>query len=289
MPGFQAPCDAATAGIRDGWVREALQAHNAVRARHGSPPLHWNQECYLFARQQADVCQAKGGLSHGSVDGPTGRHGQNIFFCSRSPSPTQAVDAWASEAACYSYDRPGFHSSTGHFTQLVWASTLFVGLASSADGRFIVANYFPAGNTNTREDFERNVLSARLDRARTAAAWPAHWHTPPCLTPGPQQQPLSPATRQRGAHDGAQPQLRRVKTAPVLAARLAAARPVAEPHSAPNMATRPAARSAAVQREDDPSTFGEVLCALVLPALCCSRTRFGARANRHQAWSHSLP
>jgi len=35
---------------------------------------------------------------------------------------------------------------TGHFTQVVWAATTHVGAARSADGTYVAANYFPAGN-----------------------------------------------------------------------------------------------------------------------------------------------
>ena len=51
-----------------------------------------------------------------------------------------------------------FDSATGHFTQLVWASTLKVGVAVSPNGLFVVANYSPPGNYLGAGQFEENVL-----------------------------------------------------------------------------------------------------------------------------------
>jgi len=47
---------------------------------------------------------------------------------------------------------------TGHFTQVVWLETRYVGMAKSANGRFIAANYFPGGNM--KGQFENNVFPA---------------------------------------------------------------------------------------------------------------------------------
>ena len=46
---------------------------------------------------------------------------------------------------------------TGHFTQVVWRDTREVGLAYSEDGKFIVANYSPAGNMTMPGYFEWHV------------------------------------------------------------------------------------------------------------------------------------
>ena len=53
-------------------------------------------------------------------------------------------------------------NKTGHFTQVVWASTRFVGAAkiTTSDGRCIViARYFPPGNIH--EDLRKNVKPTR--------------------------------------------------------------------------------------------------------------------------------
>ena len=38
-----------------------------------------------------------------------------------------AITAWYDEVSDYDYSNPGFSSSTGHFTQLVWVGTTKLG------------------------------------------------------------------------------------------------------------------------------------------------------------------
>lgn len=148
-------------GIRVEWKQATLDAHNQFRKDHGSPDLVWSDECYLSAKRQADMCQEKRGMTHGTIQGSSGQHGLNIFWCS-SPGSTalRCTKAWYDEIIDPGYDlsKPGFKSSIGHFTPVVWKGTTSVGMALSEDGRFIVANYHPPGNYNGSEKFERNVL-----------------------------------------------------------------------------------------------------------------------------------
>jgi len=151
---------AAASGVRPQWQQDVVDAHNNFRKEHGSDNLTWSDGCYANAKKQADACQAKGSMFHGTMEGPSGRHGQNIFWCSEPGSTAKyATTSWYSELNDPGYDfaSPGFGSGTGHFTQVAWKSTKQVGMACSEDGKFIVANYFPAGNM--MGDFEQNVLS----------------------------------------------------------------------------------------------------------------------------------
>eukprot|EP00927_Polykrikos_kofoidii_P056932 TRINITY_DN5102_c0_g1_i2.p1 TRINITY_DN5102_c0_g1~~TRINITY_DN5102_c0_g1_i2.p1 ORF type:complete len:337 (-),score=37.13 TRINITY_DN5102_c0_g1_i2:101-1111(-) len=135
-----------------------LSMHNELRAKHGAPPLQWSRECEHKAQQQAQECQSRRCLAHGNVDGPSGRHGQNVYWCSRPEPPQVAIQNWYDEVNTtgYSFGSNNPISGTGHFTQVVWAGTREVGMAASADGTYHVANYFPAGNM--MGDFARNVF-----------------------------------------------------------------------------------------------------------------------------------
>lgn len=90
------------------------------------------------------------------ISGPSGRHGQNIFWCSAPESSAQKmVKAWYDEIAQYNFGGD-YQKGTGHFTQVVWKGSTHVGMALSEDGRFCVANYFPGGNVMGL--FKENVL-----------------------------------------------------------------------------------------------------------------------------------
>ncbi|KAK1787785.1 hypothetical protein P4O66_016266, partial [Electrophorus voltai] len=72
----------------------------------------------------------------------------------------EAVDSWYSEIKDYRFNRPGFTSGTGHFTQVIWKDTkeLGVGLATDGAMTFVVGQYLPAGNISNAGYFEKNVL-----------------------------------------------------------------------------------------------------------------------------------
>ena len=142
----------------DAFGRELLAAHNRYRAAHSAPPLQWSKDAAskakTWAKRLADTCV----LEHGNCDGM----GQNIASMISSGgkvdlSGQQAVDNWYNEIKDYNYSSPGFSYNTGHFTQVVWASTTHVGAAKVTKGSncFVVANYLPPGNMAA--EFDRNV------------------------------------------------------------------------------------------------------------------------------------
>jgi len=159
--------------VRDEWKQATLDAHNRLRALHGCPPLTWSDECYIEAKKQANACQARGSLFHDHLQGPSGRHGQNGYWCSAPGSTAEvATESWYDEITDpgYNFDKPGFTGGTGHFTQVVWKDTTSVGMAVSEDGKFIFANYLPAGNFMGR--FPENVPRPGSDAVARRPASP---------------------------------------------------------------------------------------------------------------------
>ncbi len=70
------------------------------------------------------------------------------------------VKNWYDEESLYDYNNPGFSSSTGHFTQVVWKSTSDVGcgLAISSDYKvYAICQYSAPGNYANQ--FRTNVLT----------------------------------------------------------------------------------------------------------------------------------
>ncbi len=133
---------------------EALAAHNHWRQLHHAPKLHWDATLEQFAQRHASRCVFK----H-SAQG----YGENL--AAGYPTITAAVNAWYAESSLYSYRYPEYSPKTGHFTQLVWVSTEKVGCAyvscngrKGTPGRYLVCEYFPAGNVVNKGYFKENVL-----------------------------------------------------------------------------------------------------------------------------------
>jgi len=140
------------------WKQEVVNEHNRKRALHCSPKLVWSQELYESAKKAADAMQASGVLFHNNTSGASGQYGQNIFEHSSTTSLVGPIVSWYDEVDKYDFNSPGLKDEAGHFTQLVWKDTKRVGMAASSNGKYVVANYYPAGNVNSRKAFEENVL-----------------------------------------------------------------------------------------------------------------------------------
>ncbi len=138
-----------------------LDAHNAVRHSPQPPPpaplpdLTWSADAASVAQAWAAGCTYQHNANRG-------QRGENIA-ASAPPGHWQladAVAAWASEAADYDYASNTCASGKvcGHYTQLVWASTLRVGCAhqlctvnspfgsQAGSWDFWVCDYEPPGN-----------------------------------------------------------------------------------------------------------------------------------------------
>lgn len=137
--------DDASAGLPYSFI--AIQ--NQARAQVGVPPLQWNDKLAAYAQWWANENAALGdcGLHH--LGGP---YGENIFWGSgKNWSPFDAVSDWANEKRWYNYrsNSCDYYDACGHYTQIVWKSSRFVGCArvTCRDGKiFMTCNYYPPGN-----------------------------------------------------------------------------------------------------------------------------------------------
>lgn len=129
-----------------------LNAHNALRAKHGVPALSWSASLAKTAQAWADRCV----FEHSN----TGL-GENLAQGTGDYSGADAVNDWYGEISAYDFNNPGFSDATGHFTQVIWKSTKKVGcgVAQCSDGALYVCNYEPAGNMDG--DFPDNVPPAQ--------------------------------------------------------------------------------------------------------------------------------
>lgn len=135
--------------------------HNQVRAMVDTPtplpPLTWSSDLAATAAAWIAQCQddqAPTGLIDHNPDRSTGHPyyvGENVYGSGGTATPAGAVQLWAAEKANFTY--PSSCSGTcGHYTQIVWRTTLEVGCALGECpglqyGSTIVCNYGPGGNT----------------------------------------------------------------------------------------------------------------------------------------------
>ncbi|CAH9144574.1 unnamed protein product [Cuscuta epithymum] len=84
-------------------------------------------------------------------------YGENLAWCSGEMSPEEAVKMWVDEKKYYSYNQNACAGGQmcGHYTQVVWQKTRFVGCAKAlcnknklenTSATFITCNYYPPGN-----------------------------------------------------------------------------------------------------------------------------------------------
>ncbi|KAK5639994.1 hypothetical protein RI129_010805 [Pyrocoelia pectoralis] len=127
-----------------------LNAHNEYRQRHGVPSLKLDKKLSKYSTEWAQMLSNKNNLEH-RKNCP---YGENIY-CMYSSDPNfiltgrAPVDQWYQEIKDHPFGREPNNLKSGHFTQLVWKTSeyLGVGVAKSRQGYiYVVANYNPAGN-----------------------------------------------------------------------------------------------------------------------------------------------
>lgn len=143
-----------------------LQAHNEWRARYGVGPLEWSKKLTKESKKWAKKL-AKGGFKLEHSPRPPRTSGENLAYGGNTNlvsrdgdlTPEAVVDLWGNEVNDYDYETntcaPG--KVCGHYTQVVWKDTQFLGGASfkaiveDASGNesvqeVWVCNYDPPGN-----------------------------------------------------------------------------------------------------------------------------------------------
>lgn len=127
--------------IDTSFAKAILDAHNKVRALHGSGDLSWASAPYSYAKNNADNYDCSGVLTH-----THGQYGENLA-AGFADGPA-ALQAWYEEGETYNYNS---HNSYDHFTQVVWKDSTQVGCAykdcrAKGWGLYIVCEYNPVGN-----------------------------------------------------------------------------------------------------------------------------------------------
>jgi len=114
--------------------------------------------------------------------------GENLYWHSNvSTNCDHMVRGWYDEIGLYSFDSPRFSAEVGHFTQVVWRDTKFVGCATRVSkgprgGIFLTCNYDPPGNFIG--EFNENVARKLIIPNNCAS------NAPNCKPPSPIQKPV---------------------------------------------------------------------------------------------------
>lgn len=135
---------------RGNFEKDFLEAHNKYRSFHGVPPLKLDRKLCNYSEEWAKILAAKNTLEH-RKNNP---YGENVFYMYSSDpnfalSGNTPVDKWYEEMKHHPFGKEPSSLKTGHFTQVIWKSSSFlgVGVAQTTKGHiYVVANYSPAGN-----------------------------------------------------------------------------------------------------------------------------------------------
>lgn len=150
-----APVLMGSTGLDTNFEQRVLAAHNRERTASGVGPLKWNNELALGARNWANHLARRRLFEH-SPDAPGSLPvGENLWGgTSGAFQPEAMVELWAAEKKHFkrgtfpANSRTGRVQDVGHYTQLIWRTTLEVGCAraSGATEDILVCRYSSAGN-----------------------------------------------------------------------------------------------------------------------------------------------
>lgn len=124
---------------------------NAYRAKHNSPPLLWDDTISAFAQEYSLYLVTNNLFQHSNKEG----YGENLAYFQGYPNEMmtlikKSIDLWYDEIKLYNFNYPGYSSSTGHFTCLVWKSSTRFGMGYSFNNDTkvvdITMNTAPPGN-----------------------------------------------------------------------------------------------------------------------------------------------
>ncbi|CAH8430965.1 unnamed protein product [Schistosoma turkestanicum] len=129
--------------------KEAIQAHNELRALHRCPKLKYDSKLANESQKWAEHLAATNCLQHSRADD----YGENLAVhmssAKASMNGREATRIWYDEISKFDFNRQ-HQPGTGHFTQVIWKSSNKAGFgyASTKDGMkvYAVGRYKPAGN-----------------------------------------------------------------------------------------------------------------------------------------------
>lgn len=136
------------------FAMQIVAAHNQLRAGQAARPTLWDHQLAASADIYAAELARTGRFVHSPRGGRQGQ-GENLWMGTRGAfSFRQMVADWGSERRMFragqfpSVSTTGRWEDVGHYTQIVWPTSVRVGCAvrSSAANDFLVCRYGQSGN-----------------------------------------------------------------------------------------------------------------------------------------------
>lgn len=129
-------------------IDQMVAAHNEWRSRYAVPPLKWSPELAAKAQSWAIHLAQSRELKHSPN---TSKYGENLASATgQRLTPAGVVNMWGGEVNDYTYssNRCAAGKMCGHYTQVVWRTTIQVGcgMARIGSSEVWVCNYNPPGN-----------------------------------------------------------------------------------------------------------------------------------------------
>lgn len=149
--------------------KKYVDAHNVARANVNPSAanmrkMKWNDDLAVVAQNYANKCVwAHNSARTTETRGLTSKFsyvGENLYVATGSIDPTEVVESWDSEKKDYTYSFNTCSDICGHYTQVVWADSEYLGCASKTcssisglpsifnGGTIVVCNYGNGGNVN---------------------------------------------------------------------------------------------------------------------------------------------
>jgi len=149
---------------------DMIVEHNAIRTQVGAPPVRWDN---ALARQAMVVAQRNLALEELRHSEPIERPGQGENLASVLGGHVGAktlLALWVDEKSQYAggainCDNENAFRAYGHYTQMIWRSTVKIGcaMASNDRGQVLACRYWPAGNICGLNPRDERVHLAKRD------------------------------------------------------------------------------------------------------------------------------
>lgn len=136
------------------FAMRVVAAHNQFRAAAAVEPATWDAQLAASADAYAADLARSGAFAHSPAPSRPGQ-GENLWRGTRGAFPIERMVAdWGSERRMFRAGRfpqvstTGRWEDVGHYTQIIWPTTLRVGCAarSSAEDDYLVCRYARGGN-----------------------------------------------------------------------------------------------------------------------------------------------